>query len=119
MTAGGEPLAGHGDDAAGHAGEDAGDLHVVGHGLEETAGLLGLVLPGNAEQVHGIHVPQTRVAQLRLDLLRDQLRILHLGKGGDDDVVLSGLLDIMLEADFVDSQIDHFFFSSCFLLASI
>ena len=106
VAAGGEPLAGHGNDAAGHAGELAGDLHIVGDRLEQTAGLLGLVVPGNAEQVDGIHIPQTGVAQLGLDLLGDQVRVLHLGDGGDDDVVLLGLLDVMRQTDFVDGQID-------------
>jgi len=119
MAAGGEPLAGHGHDAAGHAGQLAGDLHIVGDLLEQAAALLGLVVPGNTEQVNGVHVPQAGVAQLGLDLLGDQVGILHLRDGGDDDVVLLGLLDIMLQADFVDGQIDHFFFSSCCLFASM
>ena len=106
VAAGGEPLTGHGNDAAGHAGELAGDLHIVGDRLEQTAGLLCLVVPGNAEQVDGIHIPQTGVAQLGLDLLGDQVGVLHLGDGGDDDVVLLGLLDVMRQTDFVDGQID-------------
>ena len=112
MAAGGEPLAGHGDDAAGHAGEFAGDLHIVGHRLEQAALLLGLVVPGDTEQVHGVHVPQAGVAELGLDLLGDQVGVLHLGDGGDDDVVLLSLLDIVLQAGLVDGQIDHVFFSS-------
>ena len=119
VAAGGEPLAGHGNDAAGHAGQLAGDLHIVGNLLEQTAGLLGLIVPGNTEQVHGIHVPQAGVAQLGLDLLGDQVGVLHLRDGGDDDVVFLGLLDVMLQANLVDGQIDHFFFSSCCLLASM
>ena len=119
MAAGGEPLAGHGDDAAGHAGQLAGDLHIVGDLLEQAAALLGLVVPGNAEQVDGVHVPQTGTAQLSLDLLGDQIGILHLCNGRDNDVVLLGLLDIVLQTYFVDGQIDHFFFSSCCLFASM
>ena len=119
MAAGGEPLAGHGHDAAGYAGQLAGDLHIVGDLLEQAAALLGLVVPGNTEQVDGIHVPQAGMAQLGLDLLGDQVGVLHLRDGGDDDVVLLGLLDIMLQANLVDGQIDHFFFSSCCLFASM
>ena len=59
------------------------------------------------------------MTQLGLDLLGDQVGILHLGNGGDDDVVLLGLLDVMFQANLVDGQIDHFFFSSCCLLASM
>ena len=106
MAAGGEPLAGHSNDAALHAGEAGGDLHVVGDSLVQAAALLGLVLPGNTEQVQGIDIPQAHVLQLGLDLLRDRLRVLHLGNGRDDDIVLLGLLDIMLEAFLVDAEID-------------
>ena len=119
MAAGGEPLTGHGHDAVGYAGQLAGDLHIVGDLLEQAAALLGLVVPGNTEQVDGIHVPQAGMAQLGLDLLGDQVGVLHLRDGGDDDVVLLGLLDIMLQANLVDGQIDHFFFSSCCLFASM
>ena len=119
MAAGGEPLAGHGDDAAGYAGQLAGDLHIVGNLLEQAAALLGLIVPGNAEQVDGVHVPQAGMAQLGLDLLGDQIGILHLRNGRDNDVVLLGLLDIVLQTYFVDGQIDHFFFSSCCLFASM
>ena len=61
VAAGGEPLARHGNDAAGHAGEGGGQLHIVGGGLEQSAALLGLVLPRDAEQVHGVHVPHTQI----------------------------------------------------------
>ena len=49
--------------------------------------LLGLVVPGNAEQVDGVDVPQAGMGQLFLDFLRDEIRILHLRDGRDDDVV--------------------------------
>ena len=114
VAAGGEPLAGHGNDTAGNAGELGGDLHIVGDRLEQAAALLGLVVPGNTEQVHGIHVPQAGGGKLGLDLLRDQIGVLHLSNGGDDNVVLLGLLDVMLQANLVDGQIDHVF-SSCFI----
>ena len=106
VAAGGEPLARHGDDPAGHAGEAGGDLHVVGHGLEQAAALLGLVLPGDAEQVQRVHVPQSHVLELDLDLLGDGLGVLHLGDGGDDDVVLLGLLDVVRQGLLVDRQVD-------------
>ena len=112
MAAGGEPLAHHGHDPAGDAGERRGQLDVVGHRLEHSAALLGLILPGDAEQVQGIHIPEAHGLQPLPDLLRDGLRVLHLGDGGDDDVVLLSLLDIVLQAGLVDGQIDHVFFSS-------
>ena len=110
VAAGGEPLARHGDDAAGYARKLAGDLYIVGDLLKEAAGLLGLVLPGDAEEVEGVDVPQTHVLQLGLDLLGNGLGMLHLRDGGDDDVVFLGLLDVMLQSDLVDAQIDftHF-----------
>ena len=121
VAAGGEPLTGHGNDAAGNAGQLAGDFHIVGNSLEQTALFLGLVLPGNTEQVDGIHIPQTGVAELGLDLLGDQIGVLHLSDGGDDDVVFLCLPDIVLQSGLVDGQINftHCYFSSCFLLASM
>ena len=117
VAAGGEPLAHHGDDAAGHSGQLGRQLDVVGHRLEQSAGLLGLVLPGDAEQVQGIHVPQAHVLQLHLDFLGDSLRVLHLGNGGDDDAVFLGLFNIVFQALLVNGQIDHVVFPSCCLVS--
>ena len=118
VAAGGEPLARHGDDAAGYARQARGDLDIVRHGLVQAAELLGLVVPVDAEQVQGVDVPQADAGELGLDLLGDEVGVLHLGDGGDDDMVLLGLLDIVLQAGFVDGQINHFF-SSCCLFVSI
>ena len=107
VAAGGEPLAGHGKDAAGHAGERRGDLHIIGDFLEQAAGLLGLVVPGNPEQVHRIDRPEIGLGELILDLLGDEVGVLHLCDGGDDDVVFSGLLNVMSKAFGMDRQIDH------------
>ena len=108
MAAGGEPLAGHRDDAAGHAGQNGRDLNVVRDGLEQRALDLGLVLPRDAEQVQRVDVPHANGFQLLLDLFGNGLRMLHLRDGRDDDAVFLGLLDIMRKALFVDGQIDHF-----------
>ena len=107
MAARGEPLAHHGDNAAGHAGELRGQFNVVGDGLEEAAGLFGLVLPGDPEEVQGVHVPKAHGFQLVLDLAGDGFRVLHLGDGGDEDVVLPGLFQVVLQALAVDGEIDH------------
>ena len=107
MAARGEPLAGHGKDAARHAGQAGGDLHIIRGVLIQTAELLGLVVPGNAEQVDGVDVPQAGMGQLFLDFLRDEIRILHLRDGRDDDVVFLGLLDVVLQAFLVDAKINH------------
>ena len=106
MAAGREPLAGHGQNAARNAGNGGRDLNIVRGLLVQAAGLLGLVVPADAEQVDGVNVPQAGVRQLFLDLLRDQIGVLHLGDGRDDDVVFLGLLDVMQQAFFVDGQID-------------
>ena len=119
MAARGEPLACHGEDAALDTGEDAGDLHIVGDGLIQAAEILSLVLPSDTEEVDRIHIPQAGICQLCLDLLRDQIGILHLCEGGDDDVVFLGLGDVVCKTLLVNGQIDHFFFSSCCLLASM
>ena len=106
MAAGREPLAGHGQDAARNAGNGGRDLDIVRGLLIQAAGLLGFVVPADAEQVDGVNVPQAGVRQLFLDLLRDQVRVLHLRDGRDDDVVFLGLLDVMRQAFLVDGEID-------------
>ena len=106
VAARGEPLARHSDDAALHAGQLRGDLDIVRHLLEETAGLLGLVLPRDAEEIQGIHIPQADVLELSLNFLRDGLRMLHLRDGRNNDVVFLGLLNVVLQAGLVDGQID-------------
>ena len=106
MAAGREPLAGHGKDAARNAGNGGRDLDVVRGLLVQTAGLLGFVVPADAEQVDRVNVPQAGVRQLFLDLLGDQVRVLHLRDGRDDDVVFLGLLDVVRKAFLVDGEID-------------
>ena len=113
VAAGGEPLAHHGHDPAGDAGERRGQLDVVGHRLEQSAALLGLILPGDAEQVQGIHIPEAHGLQPLPDLLRDGLRVLHLGDGGDDDAIFLRLAEIVLQARLVDGQINHTYLPSC------
>ena len=63
-------------------------------------------MPVDAEQVHGVNVPQPGMRQLFLDLLRNQIRVLHLGDGRDDDIVFLGLLDIVGKAFTVDGKVD-------------
>ena len=106
MAAGREPLAGHGQNAARDAGNGGRDLNIVRGLLIQAAGLLGLVVPADAEQVDGVNVPQAGVRQLFLDLLGNQVGVLHLGDGRDDDVVFLGLLDVVGQAFTVDGQID-------------
>ena len=64
-------------------------------------------MPVDAEEVHGVNVPQTGVRQLFLDLFRNQIGVLHLRDGRDDDIVFLGLLDIVGKAFFVDGQINR------------
>jgi len=106
MAASGEPLASHGKDAAGHTGEAGRDLNIVGNLLEQTACFLGFVVPGNPEQVDGINIPKSGMRQLGLDLLGDQLRVLHLRKSRNDDVVFLCLLNVVLKASLVDAEVD-------------
>ena len=44
---------------------------------------------------------------IHLDLAGDGLRVLHLGDGGDEDVVLPGFFQVVLQALAVDGEIDH------------
>ena len=95
MTAGGEPLADHGIDPRLDAGEGGGQLDIIGNIAEQTAGFLGFIFPRDAEQIDGINVPQPRYLELFLDFLRDQLGMLHLLDGGDDDIILPRLFNIV------------------------
>ena len=106
MAASGEPLAAKDDDAGLNAGKGAGDLDKVGI-AKLAAELGGLVTPGNTEQVQGVDVPKSDVGQLILDLIRDQIGILHLRDGGKNDVVFLRALDGVLQFVAIDGQIDH------------
>ena len=107
VAAGGEPLAHHGHDPAGDAGQLGGQLDVVGDSLIESAGLLRLVFPCDAEQVQGVYIPQSHIFQLALDLFGNGFRMLHLGDGGDHDAVFLRLFQIVFQTLLVDSQINH------------
>ena len=96
VAARGEPLARHGEDAAGNAGELGRNFNIIRHGLIEAAGLLGLVLPRDAEEVQRVDVPKADSLELFLNFLRDGLRMLHLRDGRDDNVVFLGLLNVVL-----------------------
>ena len=108
VAAGGEPLAGQQDDAGLHAGERLRNLDEVDI-AERAALLLGLVAPGDAEQVERIEVPKTDALQAFLDLIGDQGRVAHLRKRRDDDAFFARSVDAALQIVAVDGQIDHFF----------
>ncbi|MPN21600.1 hypothetical protein SDC9_168980 [bioreactor metagenome] len=106
VAAGGEPLAHHADNPGGHAGERGGQLDKVG-AAEKTAAFLGLVLPGDAEEVERIHIPQANALELLLNRGGNGLRVLHLPVGGDDDPVFLCLLDIARQIFPVHGEINH------------
>ena len=87
VGAGGEPLADEQHDARLDPGQGRRQLQEI-DAAEEAALLPGLVLPGDAEQVERVQVPEADLAQLVLDLAGDQLRVALLGEGGQDDVRL-------------------------------
>ena len=107
VAAGREPLAGHGKNAAGNTGHGGRNFDVVRGLLVKAAGFLCLVVPVDAEEVHGVNVPQTGVRQLFLDLFRNQIGVLHLRDGRDDDIVFLCLLDVVCQTFFVDGQINR------------
>ena len=107
MAAGGKPLSHQAHDAGGDAGERGGQLDVIGHVLIEPAGLLGLVFPGDAEEIEGIHVPKPHSLQPIPDDARNGLGVLHLPIGGDNDAVFAGLADVVGQVLMVDGQVDH------------
>ena len=106
VAARGEPLADEAEDAGLDAGQGAGQLDVV-HAAELAAVHDGLVVPGDAEQVQGVHVPEAHVLQSFLHLIGDQLGVLHLLEGGQDDVVLAGDFDVSFQSFRMDGKIDH------------
>ena len=107
MTAGGEPLADHDDNPGLYAGQAGGDLDEV-YAAIGAALHSGLVMPGDAEQVQRIYVPQADLFEAFLYLLGNQIRILHLGEGGEYDLVLTCDLNVVLELFVVFFEIDHF-----------
>ena len=107
MASGGEPLAGHGQNAAGDPGQGGGQLHIVGHSLIAAAEFLGFVLPGDAEEVQRIDVPQSHVFQLVPDGAGNGFRLLHLGDGGNDDIIFAGLFDVSVQTLSADGKVDH------------
>ena len=106
VAAGGEPFAGEQDDARLDAGEFVRDLDEVDV-AEDAAAFLGLVAPGDAEQVEGVEVPKPHIAEPGLDLIRDQVGIAHLRERRDDDALCTRALHAALQAVTVDGQIDH------------
>ena len=70
--------------------------------VEQAALLLRLVLPGDAEEVERVDVPQADAGQPLLDRLRDPARVLLLGEGGDDDVALAAARDGLGQHGLVD-----------------
>ena len=70
--------------------------------VEQAAAFLGFVLPGDAEEIDGIDVPQADVAEAVLDLLRDGGRVAHLGEGGDENLALAEQLHRPGQHLFID-----------------
>ena len=106
MATSGEPLAAQHDDPGLYPGEHAGQLNEIDPAI--LAALHGgLIMPGDPEQVQGIHIPESYILQGFFDLFRHLLRIPHLGKGRQNDVVFPGNLYIVGQFFFVDAQIDH------------
>ncbi len=74
--------------------------------IEEAALFLRLVLPGDAEEVQGVDVPEPHIGEAPLDLVGNVGRIPLLGEGGDDDVPLAAEADGLLQDGLVDT-LDH------------
>jgi hypothetical protein len=73
---------------------------------ERAAFGLGFVMPVDAEQVARVHVPQAHALERLFHFGRDFGRVLHLGEGGDDDLLLAGALDGAGAAVFVDGKVN-------------
>ena len=64
-------------------------------------------MPGDPEKVEGIYIPEAYVLKCFLYLVGDEGRILHLGKGGQNYLVLTGYLNIVLKLFIVLFKIYH------------
>ena len=95
----GEPLAHQHHDARRHPGQAGRQFEIVDP-AEPTAAFLGLIFPGDAEQVARRHVPQSDLGQFFLHPGRDFGWVFHLGIGWDDDILLAGALDGAFAAVF-------------------
>ena len=101
-----EPFTNHGNDTARYAGNRTRDLNIVRNTDILSAGFLCFILPGNAEQIQRIDIPQTDIFQTLRYLLRGMLRMDHLIDRRNEDLVLLCLLDIVLQVFLVDTQIN-------------
>ena len=117
MSTGGKPLANEGNDPRLCSCETTGKFNVIDIS-KYTALFHGLIFPGNAEKVAGIDIPQPDGFQFLFGFIRNQSRVLHLGNGGDDDVLFPRPLDGILLPFRIYFQIDlrHDYFSCAFLL---
>jgi len=95
----GEVAADEHHDASLGASEDGGDLDVVGESVEDTTLHLGLVLPGDTEEVTGVDVPQADALELLDDLGGHLLRVDQHLIGGKENTLLGAALHAVLQRD--------------------
>ena len=106
MGSGGEVLADQGVDVRLDSGNLTGNLDIV-HPAKPAAFLLGLVMPVDAVQVHGIDVPKPDLVQFLQDGFGNQGRITHLLERGKENALLPAELYV-LGPDFrVHGQINQ------------
>ena len=106
VRAGREPLADDQHNARPDAGQLGREFDVI-HVAVATAKRHRLVAPGDAKQVERVQIPQANIAQLRLDAVRNQIRVAHLLECRNDDMALTRAPHGSLQPVFVDSQVDH------------
>jgi len=99
VSTSGEVAADKHDDASLGASEERGELDVVGEVVEDTARLLGLILPSDTEEVAGVDIPETDALELLDNLGGDLLRVDHHFVGGKKDTLLSAALHTVLQRD--------------------
>ncbi len=89
MGAGGKPFAYQGDDSGLHPRQLGRKFNGVDRSVS-AAEFCGFILPGNAEQIPGVYIPEFNVAQFFFDAGGNVFGILLPGHGGNDDVFFSG-----------------------------
>ncbi len=92
MGAGGEPLAHEGDDPRRCSCQTLGDFEII-QPAEQAAAGFGFVVPGDAEQVPGVQVPQANAFKFVLNLVGDKAGVAHLREGGDNDIAFPNALN--------------------------
>jgi len=106
VGAGGEPLAGKADNARLRASNCARDFDVIDRAIG-AAEFFWFIVPGDAEEVTGMYIPQPNVRKFLFDGFGNFFRVAHLCECWEQDAFLTAAFDILFALRLVDVEIDH------------